>query len=237
MKKFLLKLLLAIIILIAGLTLYGYTLYRTETSKIPLSKAVTELQENSNYVKKENISKDYLNAVVAVEDHRFYNHGVLDFIGIARAIFINAKNGELREGGSSITQQVAKNFYFMNDSYKKLNIRRKIAELFISRDLMNNYSKDDILEIYVNEIYFGNNYYGIREASEGYLNKEPKDLNLAEASMLAGIPNAPSVYAPTINKELCKQRQNIVLDSMVKYKYLDKSEAESVDQSFIDENF
>ena len=95
-------------------------------------------------------------------------------------------------------------------------------------DLEKNYSKDEILELYINTIYFGEGYYGIKEASEGYYKKEPKDLTLYEATMLAGVPNAPSVYAPTINPDLAQSRQGKVIRSMVKYGYLSQEEADKI---------
>ena len=106
--------------------------------------------------------------------------------------------------------------------------------MFTAIEIEKKYSKEEILEIYANTIYFGNGYYGIKEACNGYLKKEPKDMNLAESTMMAGIPNAPSVYAPTANKEYCKSRQRKVLASMVDAGYISKEVADSVDQSFID---
>ena len=113
-------------------------------------------------------------------------------------------------------------------------VKRKVAEIFTAIEIEKKYSKEEILEIYANTIYFGNGYYGIKEACNGYLKKEPKDMNLAESTMMAGIPNAPSVYAPTANKEYCKSRQRKVLASMVDAGYISKEVADSVDQSFID---
>ena len=107
-------------------------------------------------------------------------------------------------------------------------VSRKVAEIFVAIDLEKNYSKDEILEFYINTIYFGEGYYGIKEASTGYYKKEPKDMNLDEATMLAGVPNAPSVYAPTINPTLAKSRQGKVLRSMVEYGYLSQEEADKV---------
>ena len=118
---------------------------------------------------------------------------------------------------------------------KKVEVQLKIAEMFMAIDIENNYSKEDILELYINTIYFGDGYYGIKEACAGYLNKEPKDMNLAESTMMAGVPNAPSVYAPTANKELCKQRQNKVISSMVEHGYISREQADNIDQNFIDE--
>ncbi len=231
MKKFIRIVLIAILIVIIGVGSYGYKYYYDTTKKEPVSSKISEIQAGPDFVKASKLPQDYLNGVVAVEDHRFYNHGALDFIGIARALVANTKAGELQEGGSSITQQVAKNLYFLNESNP---FNRKLGELYVAIDLQYNYEKQEILEIYVNSIYFGDGYYGIREACEGYLGKEPSEMTLAEATMMAGIPNAPSVYAPTANKKLCKERQKKVINSMVEYGYITQEQADQIDQSFID---
>lgn len=222
-----------VLIIIAGVSIgmYGYTLYEEKLEQQPLADKISDIQNNYYYVELGNVSQDYLNAVISVEDNRFKEHGAVDIIGIGRAIYTNIINKELMEGGSTITQQVAKNLYFLEEDTV---FRRKIAEMFMAIELENKYSKDDILEIYINTIYFGNGYYGIKQACEGYLNKEPKDMNLAESTMMAGVPNAPSIYAPTENKELCKQRQKKVIRTMVENGYVTKEEAEEIDQSFID---
>lgn len=160
-----------------------------------------------------------------MEDHRFKEHGAIDIIALIRATISNIQAKEFNEGGSTITQQVAKNLYFITEDDV---VSRKIAEALVSFDLEKNYSKDDILEFYINTIYFGEGYYGIKEASNGYYKKEPKDMNLDESTMLAGVPNAPSVYAPTINPDLAKNRQAKVLRSMVEYGYLSQDEANTI---------
>lgn len=230
-KRIILWSIIIIIIVASGITLYGYKYYRETMDKVPLESKITEIRNDYTFVKKEELPKEFLNAVIAIEDRRFYNHGPVDFIGILRAIFSNIKNQDLREGGSTITQQVAKNLYYLEEENP---IKRKVAEVFTAIQLENEYEKDDILEIYVNTICYGNGYYSIKEASNGYLKKEPKDMNLAESTMLAGVPNAPSVYAPTENKELCKERQNQVISAMVTEKYITQEQADSIDQSFID---
>ena len=128
------------------------------------------------------------------------------------------------EGGSTITQQLAKNMLFTQDK----KIERKAAEVFAALEMESKYTKEEIFELYVNSAYFGSGYYGIYQASFGYYNKSPKDLNLDEASILAGVPNAPSVYAPTINLNLAKKRQYHVLNKMLEYGYITKNEALSV---------
>ena len=230
-KKIIIVILLLAIAVTVGVSIYGYNYYKEITAKVPLKSKITEIQNDYTYVKKEELPEQFLKAVVAVEDRRFYNHGPVDMIGILRAIFANIKSGDLREGGSTITQQVAKNLYFLNEDNV---VKRKVAEVFTSIQLENDYEKEEILEIYVNTIHYGNGYYGIKEACNGYLRKEPKDMTLAEATMLAGVPNAPSVYAPTENKELCKQRQNQVIEAMATEQYISEEEAKSIDQSFID---
>ena len=135
-----------------------------------------------------------------------------------------SKAGSLVEGGSGITQQLCKNLYFTQE--KKFS--RKIAEVFLSFQFEKLYTKDEILELYVNSIFFGNNYYCVKEASLGYFGKLPKDMNDYESTLLAGIPNAPSAYALTKNPELAHQRQKRVLEKMVKYKYLTEKEAKAI---------
>ena len=221
---------LILLILIGAFIYYGYSYHKSKVDKVPIDAKVLELKKEPTYVSKDNMSKEYLNAVVAIEDHRFYDHGPVDFIAIIRATVRNAKSQEFVEGGSTITQQVAKNLYYMEDSTAK----RKIAEVFTSYELEEKLEKDDILEIYANIIYFGDGYYGIKEACNGYLNKEPNEITLAEACMLAGLPNAPSVYSPTVNKEYCKSRTKKVINDMAEYGYITKEEAENIDLSFID---
>lgn len=206
--KFIRRLLLFIlvIIIIIGSVLYlnGNKLYKEKLSEISLENKVSSVRENSNFIKLNSLPTYYKDAVVSVEDRRFYSHGTIDFIALARATFSNIKQKDFKEGGSTITQQTAKNLYLIKE---KDVSNRKVAEFLIGRDLEKKYNKDEILELYVNTIYFGDGYYGIQEASKGYFNKDAKDLTLYEATMLAGVPNAPSLYAPTINFHLTQSRQ------------------------------
>lgn len=231
-KRILIVLFVIIVVTGLGVGMYGYTFYEDKLKEQPLADKINEVRNDYTFVNIDEVPKDYINAVIAVEDRRYYDHGAIDIIGLARAMFTNIKNGEMQEGGSTITQQVAKNLYFIGEE----NVfRRKIAEMFMAIDLENHYPKEDIIELYINTIYFGDGYYGIKEACNGYLNKDPKDMTLAESTMMAGIPNAPSAYAPTASKELCKQRQNKVISSMVENGYITQEQADGIDQSFIDE--
>lgn len=228
LKNILFKIIVFIFILIiictSILLFLGYNYYSNALKENSLSSRVNTIRNDNYFVNFDDLNEDYINAVIATEDHRFYEHGAIDPIAITRAIYINIKHMELQEGGSTITQQVAKNVCF--DQSK--NAIRKIAEFFAAYDLEKNYNKKEIFELYVNTAYFGNGYYGIKQASEGYYNKEPKELNLSEASMLAGVPNAPSVYAPTKNPDLAEQRQAQVLKRMLEYGYISQEDFDSV---------
>lgn len=220
-RKLLFAIFLLIIIICSIFFLIGHSYYSKALKEKPLISRVDEITQRENFVKFEDMSSYYRNAVISVEDHRFYDHGPVDFIAIARAVFTNVKNGELQEGGSTITQQVAKNVIFSQEQ----SWLRKLGEIFAAYDLEKNYTKNEIFELYVNTAYFGDGYYGIYDASYGYYKKSPRDLNLDEASMLAGVPNAPSVYAPTVNPDLAKKRQYHVLNTMLEYGYITKDEA------------
>ena len=171
----------------------GYNMYKDAIEKTPLQEKVEEIQSKENYVKLQELPQIYLNAVISVEDHRFYKHGGIDIIAIGRALVNDIKAMSFVEGGSTITQQIAKNEYFTQEK----KITRKIAEVFMSFEIEKNYNKDEILELYINTIYFGNGYYNIKDAAYGYFKKPINNLTDGEWIILAGIPNAPSVYALT----------------------------------------
>lgn len=215
MKKFILKLILWILIVFilassvcVGL---GYLKYKNAIDKLSLTDAVEEIRNKENYIELSNISSDYKNAVVAVEDHRFYSHNGIDIISMLRATYVNIRSSSLTYGASTITQQVGRLLYFTQEK----SPIRKVAEIFVAFDLEKNYSKDEILELYINIIYFGNGYYGIYDASYGYFNKSPKYLTFYEATYLAGLPNAPSIYSG--NEKLGEERRLQVVEALNKY--------------------
>lgn len=222
LKRIFFLILTTVLVIGVTFTISGYVMYEKESSIENITSKISKIQEDENYVKIEDLPKNYLNAVIAVEDHRFYNHGAIDIISIGRAIITNIKNFDFVEGGSTITQQIAKNIFFTQEE----SVTRKIAEIFMAFKLEDNYDKDDILEIYVNTSYFGYNYTGIGEACKGYLGKEPKDMTLYDASLLAGVPNAPYYYSPRANMDLATKRQKKVLSSMVKYNYISQEQAD-----------
>ena len=169
-----------------------------------IENAVNERVRNiSHYVSLDDMPRSLQQAIIAVEDTRFYSHSGFDVTGIARAAVVNMEAGEIEEGASTITQQLIKNMFLSSEP----SFTRKAEELVLAMNLERHFSKNKIIELYLNTIYFGSNFYGIYDASQGYFGKEPKDLTIGEAAMLAGIPNAPSVYSPYVDFMLAKKRQ------------------------------
>ena len=167
------------------------------------------------------IDKDLINATISIEDKRFYSHNGFDYIRILKSFYNNIRKKDIVEGASTISQQYARNLYLNFDR----NFERKFKEAWLSLKLETNYSKDQILEGYLNTINYGNGVFGIQNASRYYFNKSAEDLSLSEASMLAGIPGSPQTYSPINNEENAKRRQKLILDSMVKNGYITKKEA------------
>ena len=228
MKKIILGFLLTILAFITaaaiGLAKTGYRMFTEALENKSLSEAVSEIREQKSFTPIDKLPDTYTNAVVAVEDHRFFSHNGIDLISIARAAWRNIVSGELAESGSTITQQLAKNMFFSGEK----SFARKAAELFMAVRIESEYSKEEILELYVNCIYFGNGYYCVKDACEGYFDKPPENMNEYECTMLAGIPNAPSIYAPTENIKLAEERQAQVVESMVRCGYISDNEAEDI---------
>ena len=220
MKKLIFKLLFwffIILVIIFSIILgLGFLKYKKATDDISLTDKVQEIKKSENYTKLDDISNDYKNAVVAIEDHRFYDHSGIDILSIIRSTYVNFKSKSLTYGASTIPQQVGRLMYFSQEK----SFIRKVSEIFVAFELEKNYSKDEILELYLNLMYFGNGYYGIYDASYGFFDKSPKDLNLYEATYLAGLPNAPSVYSE--NQELAEERRIQVENAMKKYGYIEK---------------
>lgn len=202
----------------------GYSLYAEALEEKPLEQRVAEQRAQPGYTAWEDLPETYLKAVIAVEDHRFYEHGGIDLLAMGRALWNDLRTWSLAEGGSTITQQLAKNLCFSQEK----SIVRKVAEVFAAWDLERRYSKDEILELYVNSIYFGSGCYNVGSASETYFGKEPKDMTDSECTMLAGIPNAPSVYDPTANPDLALQRQRQVVERMVAEEFLTDGQAAAI---------
>ena len=192
------------------LTIIGYSDYREALEKKSLTQAMEEIVQKPSYVSLEQVPDIYKEALIVVEDHRFYEHPGVDVIATCRALVNDIKAMSFVEGGSTITQQLAKNMYFTQEK----TLSRKAAEMFMALKIEREYSKDEILEAYINSIYYGDGYYSLREASLGYFGKEPWDMSDDECTLLVGVPNAPAVYAPTVSMEMSRKRQQQVLRMM-----------------------
>lgn len=219
------RLLLVVLILVALVISYfatrGFHQYREALDKLSLSEMQQRIENSPDFTPIEDLPDLYLQAVIAVEDHRFYRHFGFDPLATLRALANDVKAGAIVEGGSTITQQLAKNEYFTQEQ----TIERKIAEVFMAVTLEQRFSKSEILEMYVNSIYFGDGYEGIGQASRGYYHMSPSELSASQCTLLAGVPNAPSAYSPTEHPELAQQRQHQVLKRLVACDYLSESEA------------
>lgn len=219
--------LILLFFLLAGLGLFvgrGYQEYREAVDFESLELKMNEIRQKESFTPYEKLPEMYLDAVIAVEDKRFFKHPGVDLLSTARALYHDLLAGELIEGGSTITQQLAKNMYYTQE--KKFT--RKVAEIFTAFALEQEFSKEEILEAYVNSIYFGDGYYSVGQASYGYFGIEPEEMDAAQCTLLAGIPNAPSAYSPTVNPALAKQRQKQVLNQMVACDYLSQAEADYI---------
>lgn len=212
-KKILKMMLILLLVLIIGGIGFGYTAYQHTINAYPIEETVATLQNNPYYTSFDQISPTFLDAIVAIEDHRFYKHGAVDFIGLGRALITNFISGDIEQGGSTITQQLAKNLFLD----KTQTLERKIKEVFLAYKLERLYSKEEILEMYVNAIYYGDGNTGIAMASENYFNKSPKDLSFNEATLLAGLPQAPSLYALSSHYDAALKRQSQVIAALVAF--------------------
>lgn len=178
-------------------------------------------QYRIEYVLFEEMPEHLVNAFIAVEDHRFYSHGGIDLKGMARAIFVNLKGKSLSQGGSSITQQLARNIFLNLET----DFLRKLAEMSIALQLERKYSKDDILEMYINQVNYGAGNWGIAKAARAYFDKEVGELTIGEGALLAGLVQAPNAYAPTKSWDLAITRQRYVLGRMAEYGFITQEQA------------
>ena len=223
-KRFFRFILILIVIAITVFVAVGHKKYETAKEVLALDEAVRNIKSIDNYTTIGELPDIYINAVVATEDRRFKYHNGIDLMGTVRAIIVDITQKELNEGGSTITQQLAKNIYFLQDNSPV----RKMAEIFMALEIEKEYSKEEILELYFNVIYYGSGYYNIYDASVGYFGKAPIDMTDYEATLLAGVPNAPSLYSPKVNPDLAKKRQEKVIDCLLDEQYITKDEAAQI---------
>lgn len=226
--KAIFRLLIVLVCLVLGVGAFfgvkGYEMYQDAIAERTLDERVEDIRNTENFTIYSELPQFYIDATISVEDHRFADHCGIDLIAIGRAAWTDIRAMSFVEGGSTITQQLVKNLLFTQDK----KIERKAAEVFAALEMESKYSKEEISELYANTAYFGSGYYGIYQASIGYFGKEPSALTDYECALLAGIPNAPSVYSPMVNSELAQQRQQYVIRQMVKYGYISESEGEII---------
>lgn len=184
--------------------------------------------EYREYVTITEIPEAIKNAFITAEDNSFYHHNGFDIMGITRALIVDVASGELKQGGSTITQQLAKQLY----TDRERSFRRKAGELFIARELERKYSKDQILELYLNQIYFGHGIYGVKSAAHFFLSKELQDLNIAEAALLASIPSAPNRFSPFRNPALSRERSMNIMLSLAAAGYITKKKGSEIFNKF-----
>ena len=221
--KRLLSIILIVAIAAASLVIWqGYEMYSDAVAKVSIKEKAAEIMEKEHYTAYDELPETYVAAVIAAEDRRFQYHKGFDIISTARAAWRNIKSKEIVEGGSTITQQLGRIMYFSQE--KKYS--RKVAEVLVAGRIEDIYDKDKIFELYVNTIYFGSGYYSVYDASMGYFGKAPSQMNDYECTMLAGIPNAPSVYSPDVNPTLAEQRRQQVLTCMAEAGYIEPGEIE-----------
>lgn len=217
--------LVALVVLVTGFfAIKGAVLWNNSKNELSVTQAAENIRADEKFVRFDDLPQFYVNAVISVEDRRFYKHNGISVKSIIRAALYDVKTKSLEQGGSTITQQLAKNVWFSEE--KKME--RKFAEVFAAFSLESELSKNEIFELYVNTIYFGSGYYGIGEAAEGYFGKEPSELSEYECAMLAGLPNAPSIYSLDENPELAEQRLELVLQAMRDNNKLSENEAQEV---------
>ncbi len=183
-----------------------FTIFKEQRIEIPLEK----------------MSPNLIKAVLSVEDQRFYEHGGVDVIRVGAAVLRNVQEGRRAEGGSTITQQLARQSFLTRDK----TFRRKLKEVILAAHIEHEYSKKDILELYLNKVYFGDGLYGVEAASRGYFAKHASELSVDEAALLAGLIQSPSSYAPTVNRERAIARRNIVLQTMLGSGAIDRTQYE-----------
>ena len=207
-------------LLVGGWFFYqGRQLYRSAASSYPVASMYDTICARGSYTSYDALPQIYINAVICTEDEHFMTHKGIDQGAIARALLADLRTHSLAEGGSTLTQQLAKNELFTQEK----QMARKAAEMFAARDIEDYYSKQQIFEMYAGSCYFGNQWSGVAQAAQGYFGKPTRELTRAECVVLAGLPNAPSVYAA--NGDLARRRALVVVERMERAKKLTHTQA------------
>lgn len=185
-----------------------------------MDEVIKPIQVKSDYRTLDSFGNYLPQAIIAVEDHDFYQHSAISIDSIIRAAMINSSAGEILQGGSTLTQQLVKNLFLSSEQ----TLSRKIFEAMLALIMENKYSKDQILELYLNSIYFGMDCTGVCQASDKLFGKFPSTLRLEEAALIAGLPNAPDMLNPFVNPKAAKERQIVVLEAMQTYGFINQNQ-------------
>jgi len=227
-KKGMLKLIVFIFIVLC-ISWFGLKYYFSHVNRIAdkvRSDVLTQVKaHNSQLLTYNDIPKMYRNAIISTEDRSFLTNKGVDVRGITRAVFVNVKSGQSLQGGSTITQQLIHNTILRTTSK---SLMWKLHESTYAIGLYDTMNKQETFAFYTNIIYFGHGAYGLYQAAETYFGKTPSELSAGEMTMLAGLPNAPSVYDPYKNKTLATQRQHLVIQNMVKNKVISELQAKEI---------
>lgn len=208
----------------------NFDLSTNETMKDGEGNLLSEVILNYKYAEFEEIPEILINSYITIEDKRFYSHKGVDYKALLRAALSIIKNdGEITQGGSTITQQLIKNVLLTQER----SIKRKIPEFFLSYEIEKYYSKNDIIEFYLNTNYYGNGCYGIYSASKYYFDKEPKDLTIAECATIIGLSNSPSLFNPISNPEKALEKRKIILEEIYNKKIITKTEFNEANNSIL----
>jgi penicillin-binding protein 1A len=201
---------------ISGQLSSAYSTWNRVHQIFALKATVQAKVDKQSYTPLQNIPLTLQQAIIAVEDNRFYHHSGFDLEGILRATLVNLQTGSIQEGGSTITQQLVKNLFLSQDK----TWLRKAEEVVLATDMEAHFTKEEILELYLNTIYFGSGANGITNAAKTYFGTTPANLTLAESALLAGLPNAPSLYSHFVDFSAAKKRQAVVLDAMARQGFI-----------------
>ena len=205
---------------------YGYINYQSYNQEKDLMDLVQQVRAKEDYIEYEELPETLIRATVAIEDRRFFEHSGIDQWGLLRAFYSQFDNDFLKSGGSTITQQLAKNLYGQYNSSGKW----KSAEYHFASELEKHFTKQEIFALYVNIINYGNNYIGISQAAQGYFGVKPSQLSDGQCSILAGIPQIPSNYELTSEENIqrAKDRQLLVLNAMKEMNYISEDEVQEI---------
>ena len=211
----------------AGMALPSTRIYDRNGALLYEILANSQTSGRNTAIPLDTIPQECQQAVISTEDANFYSHPGVDVVGIARAFWINLTGGEVIAGGSTITQQVARNLLLDPEQRAERSLRRKLREAVLAIELQNAYSKADVLALYLNQSYFGNLAYGIEAAAQAYFGKSAPDLSLGECALLAGLLQAPAAYDPLTNLNAARDRQAEVLDLMAQNHYISDAQADA----------